>query len=153
VLCSKNVAAKAPPRDPVRKAWHGIMRRCSNPRDPYFHIYGGRGITVCDRWKESFEAFASDMGPKPSRRHSIDRIDNNGNYEPNNCRWALPSEQSRNTRRNVNITHRGRTMAAVDWATQAGVSKSLIHWRTKNGRPIVDILDRALDRLRATEKP
>jgi hypothetical protein len=74
--------------------------RCNNPLDKNYSAYGGRGITVCDRWRESFEAFLADMGLAPSQQHSVDRWPNNdGNYEPGNCRWATNSEQRLNTRR------------------------------------------------------
>lgn len=83
----------------LRNIYTGMMHRCANPNSPSFRHYGARGITVCERWRNSFEAFAADMGPRPSPNHSLDRINNDGNYEPGNCRWATWLEQARNRRR------------------------------------------------------
>lgn len=83
---------------PEYKSWAGAIQRCTNPNDAAYANYGGRGIKVCDRWLESYENFLADMGRKPNSRHSIDRINNDGNYEPGNCRWATAYQQRHNRR-------------------------------------------------------
>jgi len=86
------------------KAWKRMKNRCYNKNDNRYHDWGGRGIRVCDRWINSFTNFLSDVGLRPSDKHSLDRIDNNGNYEPNNCKWSTGSEQSRNRRNSTSST-------------------------------------------------
>lgn len=82
---------------PEYRAWANLKSRCSNMNDPHYANYGGRGITVCERWANSFAAFYADMGPRPAD-FQIDRIDNNGNYEPSNCKWVMREENLRNQR-------------------------------------------------------
>jgi hypothetical protein len=89
--------------------WEKMKQRCLNPNEPKYSEWGGRGITVCDRWINSFANFFEDMGPKPTPSHQIDRIDNNGNYEPSNCRWATPKQQS-NNRRLPRLSRTGRKL-------------------------------------------
>lgn len=85
------------PETPTYRCWCAVIDRCTNPNNPNYSGYGGRGITICERWRHSFETFLQDMGERPSLKHSIDRWpDNDGNYEPSNCRWATQSQQCRN---------------------------------------------------------
>lgn len=95
--------------------WQKIKERCYNINDKSYAIYGGRGITVDDRWRESFEIFLRDMGSRPSNEHSIERKDVNGPYSKDNCVWATKYEQARNTRRNVHITLDGEHKIIGDW--------------------------------------
>lgn len=88
---------------PEYNAWAGMIRRCSKPHHKSWANYGGRGIRVCGSWVESFENFLADVGLRPSEKHSLDRINNDGNYEPTNCRWATASEQMKNRRKRVAI--------------------------------------------------
>lgn len=85
-------------QSPEYRAWQNMRERCNNPNHPQFKDWGGRGISVCDRWMDSFEAFYADVGPRPGHRLSLDRIDNDGNYEPGNVRWATHSQQMKNRR-------------------------------------------------------
>jgi hypothetical protein len=114
---------------PEYSNWMSMKRRCYNPNTVLFHLWGGRGITVCDRWKNSFSAFYEDMGPRPSKGHSIDRIDNSLGYSPDNCRWATQSEQSRNTRINVLLTYKGETLCLPDWVDRTGLTYSCLYTR------------------------
>lgn len=108
------------------RVWTGMISRCNNPRATGFKYYGGRGISVCDRWRISFDAFLKDMGPAPSVKHSIERKDVNGSYEPRNCLWLEKNRQARNTRRTKNIAFQGREQSLAAWCEELG----LPYWRT-----------------------
>jgi hypothetical protein len=113
--------------------YYAMFERCYNPNAAKYGRYGGRGITICQRWRESFQAFLDDMGPRPSNDHSIDRIDNNGNYEPANCRWATRTEQQRNKSNNHLISFDGQTMCIADWANEVGLSWHVLTMRLRLG--------------------
>lgn len=102
-------------RTPIYEVWFNMIRRCENESHKSFKHYGARGIKVCDAW-HSFEAFYADMGDRPSDAHTIDRKDNNGNYEPSNCRWATQTEQARNRRSSRYLTIFGETKTIIAWA-------------------------------------
>lgn len=95
---NKNAISHGKSKFPEFRIWSAMIQRCSNPNKTNFKYYGGRGICVCSSWKNSFEKFYADMGPRPTPNHTIDRINNDGNYEPQNCKWATKSEQSKNKR-------------------------------------------------------
>lgn len=104
------------------KSWRAMKARCYVLTTPCYGNYGGRGVTVCEEWRNSFEAFYSHVGPKPSAQHSIDRINNSGNYEPGNVRWATRKEQQRNKRTNVLATINGETRCVTEWLETLPIS-------------------------------
>lgn len=105
--------------------WTGILTRCYNKNCRAYDRYGGRGIVVCDRWRHDFAAFLADMGHRPSPRHSIDRYpDNNGNYEPGNCRWATVEQQNRNTKKNINLSEEQVRQIRMDSRPQLAIAET-----------------------------
>lgn len=110
--------------DPTYKTWVELKLRCCNPNNTAYPNYGGRGIKVCDRWLHSFENFLADMGERPSKEYSIDRIDVNGDYCPENCRWATRKQQCNNRRTNINITYNGKTQTLMQWCDELGLNFS-----------------------------
>lgn len=120
--------------------WINMISRCENPDTPGFEHYGGRGIKVCDRWRSDFTNFYADMGRKPSSNHSVDRVRANGNYEPGNCRWALPKIQGRNKRCNRLVRVNGWKMTLAEAAEMAPVPYNTVLYRLKRGWSIEDAI-------------
>jgi hypothetical protein len=119
-------------KTPEYRIWIGIRARCLNPNRNGYPDYGGRGITVCEEW-DDFAQFLADMGPRPSPRHSVDRIDNNGNYCPENCRWATQSEQLANQNRSTRIEYNGKVQTGTEWAREFGIKERTLFGRLQRG--------------------
>jgi len=118
-------------RHPLYQTWADIVQRCTNRNHPKYDDYGGRGISVCCEWLESFAAFLASVGERPFAKAEIDRKDNNGNYEPGNIRWATRKQQTSNTRNNHLVTHRGRTQTLQAWAEELRWSQAGMAYRVK----------------------
>jgi hypothetical protein len=129
---NKNALRHGYRHTPTYQTWIDMRRRCVNPRHRFYPNYGGRGIAVCHEWATSFEAFLRDMGEKPAGK-SLDRIDNDGNYEPGNCRWATQAEQSRNRSQSIRLTLDGQTKVLKDWARDIGMHASTLRERLVRG--------------------
>ena len=117
---------------PEYVVWQSMKRRCEDPARDNYPRYGGRGIRVCERW-QSFENFLADMGPRPSPKHSIDRIDSEGDYCPENCRWATAIEQANNKSNNRLLTACGKTQTLAEWVRETGLSSVVIRERINRG--------------------
>lgn len=115
--------------------WSSVIARCTRANADPLGLYFARGITVCDRWRNSFENFLEDMGERPGPEYSIDRIDPRGNYEPSNCRWATKKLQARNRRTSKTITHNGRTLTIAEWAEVSGLKMQTLWKRIHDGIP------------------
>ena len=126
-------------RHRVYQIWFAMRRRCNNASAVNYHLYGGRGISVCERWNKSFHAFVEDMG-LPGRGESIDRIDCNGMYEVNNCRWATRAQQASNKRNNVWLSCEGETHTVCEWADLLGIKRATLFSRLKHGWNIEEAL-------------
>lgn len=118
---------------PEYAAWANMLHRCNSKTYKAFKNYGGRGITVCKEWEDSFEQFYRDMGRRPSSRYSLDRIDNDKGYMPSNCRWALPITQMNNRRATRRLTAFGETRSLSEWAVIFSVGRTTIRRRLQHG--------------------
>lgn len=114
------------------RTWQHMKERCVNPHNKDYKDYGGRGITVCERWMK-FENFLEDMGEHPSFGYSLDRIKNKLGYYKENCRWVTPKQQARNRHNNLYITHNGKTQLLIEWSEKTEIPASIIIWRLKHG--------------------
>lgn len=113
--------------------WRAIKARCYNANHGKFSRYGGRGISVCTRWKNSFANFFADMGRRPTPSHSVHRVNNDAGYSPKNCVWATATEQARNKSNSLHITYCGETLTPVQWASRIGISAATIRERLAEG--------------------
>lgn len=139
--CFKPLIHVAGPGSPHRSEyniWHGLRSRCKNPKEPAFPKYGGRGITVCEAWDQSFEQFLADVGQRPSPKHTIDRIDNDRGYEPGNVRWSTRKEQNRNRRDNRYLCVDGQRRTLAEWSEITGLHVTVISDRLKAGWSVRD---------------
>lgn len=127
-------------KSPEFYLWNAMIQRCHNQRNQSYSDYGGRGIGVHPDWRADFSRFFSHVGPRPSDKHTIERIDNSRGYEPGNVRWSTRAEQSRNKRNNHWITHSGRTMCITDWIKELGLNKGTVYSDIKEGRTIPSAL-------------
>ena len=115
------------------RTWTGLKTRCFNQNHHSYSDYGGRGISICERWNCSYESFLEDMGEAPTQYHTIERVDVNKNYEPGNCKWATQKEQANNRRNNHFLTHLGETMTISQWSEKCGLKQQLIADRIRLG--------------------
>ena len=125
---------------PEYQAWANAKSRCHNSHAQAFRNYGGRGIVMCDRWRDDFAAFYADMGERPGHRYTLERIDNDGPYSPDNCRWATYSEQLRNTRQNRVLEFNGKRQPLMDWAIETGIAYNTLQSRLRTGHSIEQTL-------------
>jgi len=113
----------------LQRVWKGMRGRCNNKNSSNYHRYGGRGISICSEWSDFEEFYSWAISNGHSKELSIDRINNDGNYEPSNCRWATRKEQSNNSIQNVRYTHNGKTMNQKQWAAEIGISRECLKYR------------------------
>lgn len=148
--CAKKLNAKkhGMSGSKMYSSWSGMIQRCTNKKNPKYNRYGGRGISVCKRWLFSFEHFKADMGEPLIKKFSIGRIDNDGMYEKENCRWESDIQQANNTSRTVLFKFLGKERTARDIAGEYGISYDLVYYRLVNGCKDVDVIKKENSRHR-----
>lgn len=134
------------------RAWRNMRQRCCNKKAPNYGRYGGRGIKICNQW-ESFEVFLEDMGLRPTAGHTLERRDNDADYEPGNCYWATRDVQVNNTRRNVKLEFDGQALTIAQWSKKTGIPYDTIRARYRYGWPTEEILRTALHSHTRERKP
>lgn len=127
-------------RTRLYRIWNGMKDRCTNPKNKSYENYGGRGITVCSTWLDSFESFRRDMGEPPTAAHTIERRNGNLGYSPSNCRWATMAEQANNRATNVVLTFGETTLTQAQWARKLGIAEQTIRRRIQRGLPLEKVL-------------
>jgi len=143
---TKHGASKANGRDEMYSVWAGMVNRCCNPNNYSYSLYGGRGITVSTEWRYNYLQFMADMGRRPTKKHHIDRIDNEKGYSKENCRWVLCAENSKNRRNNRSLTMFGRTEIISDWSRILSISQFTMYtWLNKY--PIPEVISKVQERI------
>ncbi len=130
---------------PEYLAWIAMKKRCYSPANASYPNYGGRGIKVCAEWRESFASFFMSMGERPSPLHSLDRVDNDGNYTPQNCVWSDKTQQVVNRRSTVFLSYQGRTQCLSHWATERRIPRATLRQRIDAGWSMQDALEKPID--------
>lgn len=140
-------------RNSIYSTYHAMKQRCYNKKNPAYKYYGGRGISVCKRWLFSYEKFCLDMGKKPSPKHTLERINVNGNYCPKNCKWVLHEDQQRNTTKNIRISIGGETKCLSEWARHFGINRHCVQSRLRKGMDALSAVTTPSDKDRYKPKP
>lgn len=135
------------------RSWIAMRQRCFNEKSQAFRYYGGRGISVCDAWRDDFATFVADIGRAPSAKHTVDRLDPNGHYEPLNCVWATPLEQGASRRNNVMLEAMGERFHVSEWARRTGIPEDCLRTRVRRGwaheRAVTELVQQHSPRRRA----
>lgn len=147
-LSTKHGYANRGATTPEYYIWVKMIRRCHNKKDPAYKYYGARGISVCGEWRKSFSNFIKDMGRRPAHLKSIERRNNNGNYEPDNCKWATPKEQGNNSRRNIILKYKGESKTISQWADYCKINYATFYDRLERGWSVPKAIETPVRHIR-----